>query len=212
MGRNPPKNLSNSLKDYLKKSDPVKLARVKERVRQERAIEKALERYESMPVPTAEDEVKEIVQDLIETTGELPTEEEVQEIKVGVIQDRRRRGVQAGAKRGPYQTKFKTAQSLADRERKLKGIQALERFVRGRKLRRLQQEQQAQSPLLQEMIAQQFPQSQISLALPSPTDSGAVFDSRTGQLVELRHPSTGELVDPSSSYGKFLLKSQRSSE
>ena len=177
MGRNPPKNLSKSasLKDYLKKLDPVKLARAKERVRQERAIEKSLERFESQAipeVPTAQEEVQEIVQNIIDTTGALPSEQEVENIKVNVIQERKRRGVQAGAKRGTYQTKLKTAQSVRDRELKLKGLQALEGLVRARQLRRIQQAQQGLSP-------------QISFAQPSPTESGAVVDPYSGQVYQV---------------------------
>lgn len=219
MGRNPPKNLSTSLKDYLKKSDPVKLAKVKERVRQERAVSDALERFESMvdpEVPTAQEEVQEIVQEIINQTGQLPSEAEVDNIKVEVLQERRKRGVQAGDIRGPYFSKSKKEQ-IAKESRLQKGLLALMRNVSQRNIerRRLQQAQAQQSPLLREMIAQQFPQSPsdtLSLQLPSPTDSGAVFDSISGQLVELRHPQTGSLVDPTSSFGKFLLKREESSK
>lgn len=182
VGRNPPKNLSKStsLKDYFKKSDPVKLARAKERVRQERAIETSLERYESMPEPTAEEEVEEIVQELIDTRrGELPSEAEVEHIKEVVIQDRKKRGVQAGSKRGPYRTFNKELDKSVAQKQLITGMKALMANVNRSKFKRALK---AQPPLLQEMIAQQFPQSQISLAVPSPTDSGAVFDSRTGQI------------------------------
>lgn len=221
MGRNPPKNLSKStsLRNYLKKSDPVKLAKSRERVRQERAIETALERF----VPTAEEEVQEIVQEIIDTSGQLPSVAEVEHIKVAVLQDRKKRGVQAGSKRGPYLGKLEGQEIDKTMEQKklIKGMKALFANVDRSKFNRAFKQQQAQaqaqaiqSPLLKEMIAQQYPQapSQISLQLPSPTDSGAVFDSLSGQLVELRHPETGLVVDPSSSYGKFLLKSQRSSK
>jgi hypothetical protein len=197
VGRNPPKNLSTSLKstslrDYLKKSDPVKLAKSRERVRQERAIERF--------VPTAEEEVQKIVQEITDTTGEYPSEAQVEDIEDKVLQERRKRGVQAGSKRGPYLGKLEgqDIDKTMAQKKLIKGIKALFANVDRSKFNRAFREQQAQaqalqsSPLLREMIAQQFPQSssQISLQLPSPTDSGAVFDSLTGQLVELRHPQT----------------------
>jgi hypothetical protein len=215
VGRNPPKNLSTSLKSYLKKSDPVKLAKSRERVRQERAVETALERFESMvdpEVPTAEEEVQEIVQEIIDTTGQLPSEAQVEDIKVEVLQERRKRGVQAGDIRGPYFSKSKK-EKIAKETRLQKGLLALMRNVSEKNIERRRMQQAQQSPLLREMIAQQFPQSPsdiFSLQLQSPTDSGAVFDSLSGQLVELRHPQTGALVDPTSDFGKFLLKRQSS--
>jgi hypothetical protein len=202
VGRNPPKNLSKStsLKDYLKKSDPVKLARARERVRQEREIAKSLERFKLMAepeVPTAQEEVQEIVQDIFDQTGQLPSEAEVDNIKIEVLQDRRKRGVQAGAKRGPYQTKLKTAQSVRDRELKLKGLTALENLVRARKLRRLQQaqpqsyssEQARQDAEDEAWLQEQEALSRarrsgvagVSFANPSPPPT-AVVNSFTGQV------------------------------
>jgi len=126
VGRNPPKNLSKStlLKDYLKKSDPVKLAKIKESIRQEKAVSEALERYAQ---PSAEEEVQDIVQNIAETTGQLPSEEEVEDIKVEVLLDRKRRGVKPGSKRGPYLGKLEgqDIDKTMAQKKLIKGMKAL---------------------------------------------------------------------------------------
>lgn len=208
MGRNPPKNLSTSLKSYLKKSDPVKLARAKERVRQERAIEKSLERFESQAipeVPTAQEEVQEIIQEVINTTGQLPSDQEVENIKVNVIQERRKRGVQAGSKRGPYLGKLEgqDIDRTMAQKKLIKGMKALFANVDRSKFNRAYRAQQGLRP-------------QISIAQQSPTESGVVVDPFSGQVYQvptvqapLLHPQTGQIIDSSSSYGRFLLKAQQ---
>ena len=141
MGRNPPKNLSKStsLKDYLKTQDPVKLAKIKESIRQERAVSEALERYE----PSAEEEVQDIVKGIAETTGQLPSAEEVEDIKVEVLLDRKKRGVQAGTKRGSYNTKLKQVDELYKQDQKIKGMKALIANVVRNKIQKQKQKQSA---------------------------------------------------------------------
>jgi len=141
VGRNPPKNLSKStsLKDYLKTQDPVKLAKIKESIRQERAVSEALERYE----PSAEEEVQDIVKGIAETTGQLPSAEEVEDIKVEVLLDRKKRGVQAGTKRGSYNTKLKQVDELYKQDQKIKGMKALIANVVRNKLQKQKARQSA---------------------------------------------------------------------
>ena len=168
MGRNPPKNLSKStsLKDYLKTSDPVKLAKMKEKVRQERAISKALKGYESASipeVPSAQEEVQEVINEIAADTGAMPTPEEVEQIKINVLDSRRRRGVQPGAKRGKYKTPLSAAQSLYERELQRKAFNKIEEVFLRRKA-----EREASAP--------------FSVTQSSPVFPTAVIDSTTGQV------------------------------
>jgi hypothetical protein len=201
VGRNPPKNLSKSasLKDYLKTQDPVKLAKIKESIRQERAVSEALERYE----PSAEEEVQDIVKGIAETTGQLPSEEEVEDIKVEVLLDRKKRGVKAGSKRGPYLGKLEgqDIDKTMAQKKLIKGMKALIANIDRSKFNRA-------------LKAQKARQSAIEFGSPDFPPSGAITYSSAqaqqdaedeawakAQLAAAESRRLGEVANPSVQLG-----------
>lgn len=217
MGRNPPKNLSKSTSSratQLKKEHP------KLTIKEAKALASAelsgrlgsriseLEEAELMAPEIPEQlEIKDNLEQFVESTGTLPTPEEANAIIEAVVEKRK----------GRYATKAKYA--MADEFRKK---QLEKRILAGlrtsvadtKRLQQIVEEGQRRGRSLSDvgLSSRSSPTifsstAPISFASPSPTESGAVFDSSTGQVfAELRHPQTGELVDPNSSYGKFLIR------